>query len=35
MLTWRRLTERASNDPQRMRVRKIETKIMEKMPSRT
>jgi hypothetical protein len=35
MLTLRRLTERASNDPQRMRARKIETEIMEKMPSGT
>jgi hypothetical protein len=33
MLTLRRPTERASNDPQRMGARKIETEIMEKMPS--
>ncbi len=32
--TLRKLTERASNDPQRMRARKTEAKIMEKMPSR-
>ena len=30
----RKLTERASNDPQRMRARKIEAKIIEVMPSR-
>lgn len=29
----RSLTERASNDPQRMRARKIEAKIMEMMPA--
>lgn len=29
----RKLTERASNDPQRMRARKAEAEIMEKMPS--
>jgi ribosomal protein L19E len=34
ILTLRKLTERASNDPQRMRARKIEAEIMEKMPSR-
>jgi hypothetical protein len=32
--TLRKLTERACNDPQRMRARKIEAEIMEKMPSR-
>jgi len=30
----RKLTERAVNDPQRMRARKIEAKILEVMPSR-
>ena len=30
----RSLTERASNDPQRMRARKTEAQIMEIMPSR-
>ena len=34
MLTLRKLTERASNDPQRMMARKTEAKIMEMMPSR-
>jgi hypothetical protein len=29
----RKSTERASNDPQRMRARKTEAEIMEKMPS--
>jgi hypothetical protein len=33
--TLRKLTERACNDPQRMRARKTEAKIMEKMPSGT
>jgi hypothetical protein len=28
----RKLTERASNDPQRMRARRTEAEIMEKMP---
>jgi ribosomal protein L19E len=32
--TLRNLIDRAANDPQRMRARKIEAKIMEKMPSR-
>jgi hypothetical protein len=32
--TLRKLTDRAANDPQRMRARKIEAKIIEKMPSR-
>jgi hypothetical protein len=32
--TLRKLTERACNDPQRMRARKTEAEIMEKMPSR-
>jgi hypothetical protein len=32
--TLRKLTERASNDPQRMRARKTEAEIVEKMPSR-
>jgi ribosomal protein L19E len=32
--TLRNLIDRAANDPQRMRVRKIEAKIIEKMPSR-
>ena len=32
-LLFRELTERASNDPQRMRARKTEAEIMEKMPS--
>jgi predicted transcriptional regulator len=31
--TLRSLTERASNDPQRMRARKTEAKIMEMMPA--
>jgi hypothetical protein len=31
--TLRKLTERACNDPQRMRARKTEAEIMEKMPS--
>jgi hypothetical protein len=31
--TLRELTERACNDPQRMRARRIEAEIMEKMPS--
>ena len=31
--TLRKLTERASNAPQRMMARKIEAEIMEKMPS--
>jgi predicted transcriptional regulator len=31
--TLRSLMERASNDPQRMRARKTEAKIMEKMPA--
>jgi hypothetical protein len=30
----RKLTERASNDPQRMRARKTEAEIMERMPPR-
>jgi hypothetical protein len=30
----RKVTERACNDPQRMRARKIEAEIMEKMPLR-
>ena len=30
----RKLTERACNDPQRMRARKTEAEIMEKMPSK-
>jgi len=30
----RQVTERACNDPQRMRARKTEAEIMEKMPSR-
>ena len=34
MPTLRKLTERASNDPQRMRARKTEAEILEKMPSR-
>jgi hypothetical protein len=34
VLTLRKLTERACNDPQRMRARKIEAEIMERMPSR-
>jgi hypothetical protein len=29
-----KLIDRAANDPQRMRARKIEAKIIEKMPSR-
>jgi hypothetical protein len=33
--TLRELTERACNDPQRMRARKTEAKIIEMMPSRT
>jgi hypothetical protein len=32
--TLRELTERACNDPQRMRARKTEAEIMERMPSR-
>src|ERR1700732_4694460 len=32
--TLRELTERACNDPQRMRARKTEAEIMEKVPSR-
>jgi hypothetical protein len=32
--TLRKLTDRAANDPQRMRARKIEAKIIERMPSR-
>jgi hypothetical protein len=32
--TLRKLTERASNDPQRMRARKTEAKIIEMMPLR-
>ncbi len=32
MPTLRKLTERACNDPQRMRARKIEAEIIEKMP---
>jgi ribosomal protein L19E len=32
--TLRELTERACNDPQRMRARKTEAKIVEMMPSR-
>jgi len=32
--TSRKLSERACNDPQRMRARKVEAEIMEKMPSR-
>jgi hypothetical protein len=32
--TLRKLTERACNDPQRMRARKTEAEIVEKMPSR-
>jgi ribosomal protein S26 len=32
--TLRNLIDRAANDPQRMRARKIEAKIIEKMPSR-
>jgi hypothetical protein len=32
--TLRKLIDRAANDPQRMRARKIEAKIIEKMPSR-
>jgi ribosomal protein L19E len=32
--TLRNLIDRAVNDPQRMRARKIEAKIIEKMPSR-
>ena len=35
VLTLRKLTERACNDPQRMRARKTEAEIMEKMPSST
>jgi hypothetical protein len=34
MATLRKLTERACNDPQRMRARKTETKIIEMMPFR-
>jgi hypothetical protein len=34
MPTLRKLTERASNDPQRMRARKTEAKIIEMMPFR-
>lgn len=33
--TLHKLTERACNDPQRMRARKTEAEIVEKMPSRT
>jgi hypothetical protein len=33
-LMLRKLTERACNDPQRMRARKTEARIMEVMPSR-
>jgi hypothetical protein len=33
-LVLRKLTERACNDPQRMRARKTEARIMEMMPSR-
>jgi hypothetical protein len=33
-LILRKLTERARNDPQRMRARKIEARIMEMMPPR-
>jgi hypothetical protein len=33
--TVRQLTDRACNDPQRMRARKTEARIMEMMPSRT
>jgi hypothetical protein len=33
-LILRKLTERACNDPQRMRARKTEARIMEVMPSR-
>jgi hypothetical protein len=32
--TLRNLIDRAANDPQRMRARKIEAKIIERMPSR-
>jgi hypothetical protein len=32
--TLRKLTERACNDPQRMRARKTEAEIVQKMPSR-
>jgi hypothetical protein len=35
MPTLRKLTERACNDPQRMRARKTEAEILERMPSRT
>jgi hypothetical protein len=31
--TSRKLTDRAAYDPQRMRARKVEAKIIEKMPS--
>jgi hypothetical protein len=34
MLALRKLTERACNDPQRMRARKTEAKIIEMMPFR-
>jgi hypothetical protein len=34
LATLRNLTDRAANDPQRMRARKIEAKIIEKMPSK-
>ena len=34
MPTLRKLTDRPAYDPQRMRARKIEAKIIEKMPSR-
>jgi hypothetical protein len=34
MATLRKLTERAYNDPQRMRARKTEAKIIEMMPFR-
>ena len=33
MATLRKSTERACNDPQRMKARKTEAEIMEKMPS--
>ena len=32
--TLRKLTERACNDPQRMKARKTEAKIIEMMPAR-
>ena len=34
MPTSRKLTDRPAYDPQRMRARKVEAKIIEKMPSR-